>query len=137
MTIQKEIILPSMPEGFHLVTRLLEEQLPELPDKGLVNFFLMHTSAALTITENADPSVRVDLNNYFRNKVPEGEKYFTHTAEGPDDMPAHIKSALLGVSVTIPVRQGRLQLGTWQGICLCEFRKYGGKRIVTATIFGE
>jgi secondary thiamine-phosphate synthase enzyme len=127
--------LPQQRRGAHLVTRLVEQRLGNLPDLGFVNLFLMHTSAALTINENADPSVRTDLTASLDRLVKEREPFYTHTYEGDDDMPAHIKSSLLGVSLTIPISGGRLHMGTWQGIYLCEFRETGGARNITATIY--
>lgn len=111
--------------------------LPDLPDVGLLNLFIKHTSAALTINENADPDVRVDMKSIFDRLVKAREPYYTHTFEGDDDMPAHAKASIIGPSVTIPIAHGRLNLGTWQGIYLCEFRDYGGARKIVATISGE
>ena len=132
---QISIQLPPHERGFHLITREIINQLPTLPKVGLFNLFIQHTSAGLTINENADPSVRVDFESIFNKLVPENEPYLTHTLEGPDDMPAHIKAALVGSSVTIPISNGALNLGTWQGIYLCEFRNYGGGRKLVATIY--
>ena len=132
---QIKIQLPPYKRGFHLITREVLQQLPNLPKAGLLNVFIQHTSAGLTINENADPSVRVDFESIFNKLVPENEPYLTHTLEGPDDMPAHIKAALVGSSVTIPISEGALNLGTWQGIYLCEFRNYGGRRKLVATIY--
>lgn len=132
---QFEIRLPSFRRGFHLVTRHIESQLNNLPEKGLVNIFINHTSAGLTINENADPTVRTDMEKYFDRYVPENESYFDHTMEGPDDMPAHIKATFTGSSVTIPVTNHRLSLGTWQGIYLGEFRNHGGSRRLTVTVY--
>ncbi len=132
---QFEIKLPAFKRGFHLVTRHITEKLDQLPETGLVNIFVHHTSAGLMINENADPSVRVDLESSFNHLVPERMSYYTHTMEGDDDMPAHIKSALTGVSLTIPVEDHRLKLGTWQGIFLCEFRDHAGSRKVTLTVY--
>ena len=134
---QKEISLPAKPKGFHLVTRIIEEQLPELPMKGILHVFILHTSAGLTLNENADPDVRTDLDMAFDELAPENHPKYTHTAEGPDDMPAHIKSSLVTSSVSIPVHDGRLVLGTWQGIYLCEFRMHGGSRKLFLTLTGE
>ena len=133
---QFEIKLPPFSRGFHLVTHHIESRLKNLPEKGLVNIFIRHTSAGLTINENADPTVRSDMEQYFDRYVPENEPYYDHTMEGPDDMPAHIKSTLTGSSVTIPVTNGRLNLGTWQGIYLCEFRNRASSRKLTITIYG-
>ena len=122
MILQKELILVPRKRGFHLITTEILEQLETLPNVGLLHLFIKHTSAGLTINENADPSVRVDFESVFNKMVPENEPFLTHTIEGSDDMPAHIKSTLVGSSVTIPISNGRLNLGTWQGIYLCEFR---------------
>lgn len=127
--------LKARPRGFHLVTREILSQLPELPEQGLLNLFVRHTSCGLSINENADPDVRADMERIFNHLVPEGQPYYNHTLEGEDDMPAHAKSTLTGVSLTIPISGGRLALGTWQGIYLCEFRDYGGARSVMATIY--
>lgn len=134
--IQRKISLPAYKRGFHLITHLVEEALPELADcqTGMLNIFIQHTSASLTINENADPSVRRDLADYFNRAVPENDPNYTHTYEGEDDMPAHIKSALLDVSINIPVSKGRLALGTWQGLYLCEHRNYGGSRNLVLTL---
>jgi len=132
---QITIQLPPFERGFHLITREIMGQLPTLPQIGLFNLFIKHTSAGLSINENADPSVLVDFESIFNKLVPENEPYLTHTLEGPDDMPAHIKAALVGSSVTIPISNGALNLGTWQGIYLCEFRNYGGSRTLVATIY--
>jgi len=134
MITQKELRLESRKRGFHLITREIESQL-EFPEKGLLNLFIQHTSAGLTINENADPSVRVDFESIFNQMVPENQSFYTHTMEGSDDMPAHIKSSIVGVSLNIPIRNHRLALGTWQGIYLCEFRDYGGARRILATIY--
>ena len=123
--------------GCHLITREVLEHLPHpLPQTGLLNLFVQHTSCALTINENADPDVRTDLSQIMDRLVREREPYYDHTMEGPDDMPAHAKSSLFGVSLTIPITDGRLALGTWQGIYLCEFRNHGGNRRIVATIYG-
>ncbi len=135
MITQKEIILPSYPRGYHLITREVLQKLEPLPPLGIFHLYIKHTSAGLTINENADPSVRVDFESIFNRLVPENEPYLTHTIEGPDDMPAHIKSTLVGSSVSIPITNGRLNLGTWQGIFLCEFRNHGGSRKLIATIY--
>lgn len=134
MVTQVEIKLPPFSKGFHLITDIIVRQLPQLPAMGILHLFIKHTSAGLTINENADPSVRTDINEFFNRLVPEDLAYFTHTIEGPDDMPAHIKSLLIGYSVSIPISEGRLNLGTWQGIYLCEFRNRGGARRMVATI---
>ena len=133
---QKSIRLPAVPRGFHLITDLLEAQVPELEtiEVGLAHIFIQHTSASLTISENADPTVRKDFESHFNQMVPENAPYYRHTSEGSDDMPAHLKAALLGTSVTIPITKGRFNLGTWQGIYLCEHRNHGGKRTVIVTL---
>ena len=132
---QQLIVVPARCRGYHLITSMILKKLGELPDAGLLNLFIQHTSAALTINENADPSVRTDFESAVNRIVPEGASYYTHTLEGNDDMPAHVKSSLFGPSLTIPVRDGRLALGTWQGIYLCEFRDYGGDRRILATLY--
>lgn len=132
---QKELILAPRKRGFHLITTEVLSQLESLPNRGVFHLFIKHTSAGLTINENADSSVRVDFESYFNKIVPENEPFLTHTIEGSDDMPAHIKSTLSGSSVTIPITEGRLNLGTWQGIYLCEFRNHGGRRKLVATIY--
>ncbi len=136
---QTEIQLPAKPRGFHLVTNEIIKKLPELQQfkVGIINLFIKHTSASLTINENADPSVRADFEAYFNKAVPENEPYYTHLDEGSDDMPAHIKSSLLSTSLNIPISNGRLNIGTWQGIYLCEHRNYGGNRKIIVTINGE
>ncbi|MCC8113623.1 MAG: secondary thiamine-phosphate synthase enzyme YjbQ [Bacteroidales bacterium] len=134
---QIEIQLEPRRRGFHLVTREVVSQLGELPRVGLLNLFIQHTSASLTINENADPDVRRDMESIFNHLVPERQPYYQHTLEGDDDMPAHAKASLLGPSLTIPISHGRLALGTWQGIYLCEHRDYGGARRLIATICGE
>ncbi len=121
-------------KGFHLITSEVTEKLPPLPQTGLLHLFIRHTSAALTLNENADPDVRSDLESIFNHLIPEGQPYYTHTLEGNDDMPAHAKATLAGASVSIPITEGRLNLGTWQGIYLCEFRRQGGRRTLVATI---
>jgi len=131
---QKEIKLKARSRGFHLITKEIESQI-KLPEKGLVNLFIKHTSAGLTINENADPSVRVDFETVFNKMIPENDPNYIHTMEGPDDMPAHIKSSLTGVSLTIPIVDYRLGLGIWQGIYLCEFRNYGGSRSILITTY--
>jgi secondary thiamine-phosphate synthase enzyme len=131
---QFEIVLPSFPRGFHLVTAEIARQLGDLPDAGLLHLFIQHTSAGITINENADPTVRMDFETVFNRLVPEGSGQYVHTMEGPDDMPAHIKASLVGQSVTVPISGGRLNMGIWQGIYLCEFRNHGGRRKVMATI---
>jgi secondary thiamine-phosphate synthase enzyme len=137
--IQTEIRLAARPRGFHLVTDEIVAGVPELSSLqvGLALVFLQHTSASLTLNENASPDVRRDFAVWFDRAVPDGADYFAHTLEGPDDMPAHIKTSLTGTSLTLPVRGGRLALGTWQGIYLCEHRSNGGERRVLVTAFGE
>lgn len=139
MWIQKDIILTPKSRGFHLVTREILQQLPELRDfhVGLAHIFIQHTSASLSLNENADPTVRQDMEAHFNQMVPENMPYYIHTYEGPDDMPAHIKAALLGSSVMVPVTNGRFNLGTWQGIYQCEHRDHGGRRRLIITIQGE
>jgi secondary thiamine-phosphate synthase enzyme len=137
--IQREISFRPVPRGFHLVTREVVEALPELRELrvGLAHLFIRHTSASLTLNENASPDVRRDFRTWFDVVVPEEAPFWTHTDEGPDDMPAHIKTALLGPSLSLPVRDGGLALGTWQGIYLCEHREHGGARSLLATLWGE
>jgi secondary thiamine-phosphate synthase enzyme len=137
--LQREITLEARPRGFHLVTREVLSALPELGDvrAGLLHLFLRHTSASLTLNENASPDVRRDFASWFDDAVPEDAPYWTHTVEGPDDMPAHIKASLLGPSLSLPVSGGRLAVGTWQGIYLCEHRERGGPRSLLATLQGE
>ena len=134
---QVEFELQSRRRGFHLVTGEILRNLPQLPKTGLLNLFIKHTSAALSINENADPDVRTDMESIFNRLVKEREPYYEHTLEGDDDMPAHAKSTIVGVSLTIPISKARLNLGIWQGIYLCEFRDYGGNRTIVATIMGE
>lgn len=136
---QKIISLKSRPRGFHLVTREILDQLPEISSLqvGLLHLFIQHTSASLTINENADPTVRTDFENFFNQAVPENEPYYQHTLEGSDDLPAHIKGSLLGFSLSIPIANGSLVMGTWQGIYLCEHRNHGGSRTLVATVHGE
>jgi len=131
--------LPRFRRGFHLVTHLIEENAPELKniDVGLAHVFIHHSSAGLTLNENADPTVRADFESHFNKMVPENAPYYQHTYEGSDDMPAHIKASLLGSSVTIPITKGRLNLGTWQGIYLCEHRNHASGRQITVTIQGD
>ncbi len=139
MWLQKEIKLSPRKRGFHLVTDEILRQLPELRklDIGLLNVFIKHSSASLTINENADPTVRVDFESYFNHAVPENEPYYQHVFEGSDDMPAHLKSSILGSSLNIPVTNGDLNLGIWQGIYLCEHRNHGGARSIVLTLQGE
>jgi len=135
---QKQLKLPSYPRGFHLITSIILEQLPEIKEisTGMLQVFIKHTSASLTINENADSSVGQDMESHINVMVPENAPYYIHTYEGPDDMPAHIKSSLMGSSVQIPITDGRLNLGTWQGIFLCEHRNHGGPRNLVITAFG-
>ena len=134
---QVEFDLQSRRRGFHLITGEILRNLPPLPEVGLLHLFIKHTSAGLSINENADPDVRMDMESIFNHLVKEREPYYQHTLEGNDDMPAHAKSSIIGTSVTIPITHGKLNLGTWQGIYLCEFRDYGGNRRMVATISGE
>ncbi len=137
--IQREIRLDPRPRGFHLVTREVLAALPELEDVavGLLHLWIRHTSASLTVNENASPDVRRDFESWFNEAVREDAPYWTHTDEGPDDMPAHVKASLLGPSLALPVAHGRLALGTWQGIYLCEHRDRGGSRSIVATLNGD
>jgi secondary thiamine-phosphate synthase enzyme len=134
MVEQEEITLPQLGRGFHLINSYIETRLPPLPDNGLVNIYLHHTSAALAINENADPTVRMDFESFLNKMVPENEPIYKHTIEGPDDMPAHLKSSFFGQSITIPVKNRRLHMGTWQGIYLCEFRNHPQRRRLTITV---
>ncbi len=139
MWVQKEIACQARKRGFHLVTEEILTQLVDLQrfEVGLAHFFIQHTSASLAINENADPSVRVDMEAFFNRAIPENEPYYTHILEGADDMPAHIKAVTIGSELTIPIHHGRLMLGVWQGIYLGEHRDYGGKRKIIATLSGE
>lgn len=134
---QTEFTLKPRTRGFHLISNEIISQLPQLPKNGLLNLFVKHTSCGLCINENADPDVRIDMEGIFNHIVPENQPYFCHTLEGSDDMPAHAKSVISGVSLSIPITNGRLNLGTWQGIYLCEYRSHGGPRRIVATIIGE
>jgi len=136
---QTSIPLQAKPRGFHLITREVVSQLPELAEFniGLAHFFIQHTSASLTINENADPDVRRDMESHFNQFVPQNQPYYEHTLEGADDMPAHIKASTLGSSISIPICNGRLALGTWQGIYLGEHRDHGGSREIIITLNGE
>ncbi len=138
MWLQTELTLEPRPRGFHLVTGEVLRALPELErvEVGLLHLLILHTSASLALNENASPDVRRDFETWFSQAVPERAPYWTHTLEGPDDMPAHIKAALLGPSLTLPVTRGKLALGTWQGIYLCEHRNHGGPRSLIATAWG-
>lgn len=132
--LQVIITLPKYERGFHIITDVIEKELPTLPEVGLLHLFIQHTSAGICINENADPTVLTDLNNWFNKNVKENEPYYRHTYEGPDDMPAHIKSILTGTEITIPITNRMLNLGTWQGVYLGEFRNFGGHRKIIATI---
>ena len=139
MWIQKEISLNPRPRGFHLITNEILQNIQEIGDIsiGTMEIFIKHTSASLTINEDADPTVRDDFESHFNQIVPENAPYYKHTIEGPDDMPSHLKSSILGSSVTIPITNGTLNLGTWQGIYLCELRNHGGSRSVVLTLTGK
>lgn len=139
MWIQKEMSIRGKRRGFHLITHEIENNIPEISQlsTGLLHVFIKHTSASLTISENADPSVRVDLEAYFSRLAPENAPYYTHTYEGSDDMPSHLKNCILGSSVTIPITNGRLNLGTWQGVYLCEHRNHASARNLVLTAQGE
>ena len=139
MWFQKEVTFKARSRGFHLVTDEVLNQLPEIKSIkiGMMNVFIKHTSASLTINENAAPEVRLDLESYFNHAVPENEPYYRHLDEGSDDLPAHIKASILDCSLNIPIKNGRPNLGIWQGIYLCEHRNHGGKRVVVVTINGE
>jgi secondary thiamine-phosphate synthase enzyme len=134
MTRQQTITLPPYPRGFHLITPLVAEAAGKLPDAGVMHILIQHTSAGLTLNENADPSVRHDFESFMNHLVPENHPLYSHVFEGADDMPAHLKASLIGSSVSIPITSGRLNLGTWQGIYLCEFRDHGGSRRLVITI---
>lgn len=133
---QKEFVLTPHRRGFHLITEEIIHHLPQLPQTGLLNLFIKHTSAGLSINENADPDVQIDLEAIFNRLVKEREPFYQHTCEGDDDMPAHAKSTLVGTTLNIPITNGRLNMGIWQGIYLCEFRNRGGGRKIVATIIG-
>jgi secondary thiamine-phosphate synthase enzyme len=134
---QTEINLMPRRRGFYLITKELESRISPLPNAGIAVFFIRHTSAALTLNENVDPSVRVDFESFMDKMVPDGDHLFTHLGEGSDDMSAHLKASLIGATVTVPIVDGRLHLGTWQGIYLCEFRNFGISRKISVTIIGE
>lgn len=131
---QVEFQLKARSRGFHIITSEILEHLPPLPHNGILHLFIKHTSAGLTINENADPSVLTDFENVYNKMVPENMPFLTHTMEGPDDMPAHIKVSMIGSSISMPITNGQLNFGTWQGIYLCEFRNKGGRRKIVATI---
>lgn len=139
MWLQKSITISAKKRGFHLITDEIEQQIPQISSisVGLLHVFIQHTSASLTINENADPTVRMDMESHFNQFVPERAPYYRHDYEGDDDMPAHIKASVLGSSVTIPIQHGRLALGTWQGIYLGEHRDHGGARKLIVTLHGE
>jgi secondary thiamine-phosphate synthase enzyme len=132
---QKEITLPRFQRGYHLITSLIEERLPELPEKGLLHILVKHTSAGITLNENADPTVRTDFEGFINKMIPEHDSVYVHTYEGSDDMPAHLKSSVIGAEITIPITNHRLNLGTWQGIYFCEFRNFGGSRRIVLSIY--
>ncbi len=132
---QKEITLPQFKRGYHLITSFIEKNLPPLPEKGLLHIMVKHTSAGITINENADPSVRTDFESFMNKMIPENDPVYIHTYEGSDDMPAHLKSSVIGAEITIPVTNHRLNLGIWQGIYFCEFRNYGGVRKLVLTLY--
>ena len=131
---QLEIKLPQFKRGYHLITSLIEKNLPKLPEKGLLHILVKHTSAGITINENADPSVRTDFESFINKMIPENDPVYVHTYEGSDDMPGHLKSSVIGAEITIPITNHRLNLGTWQGIYFCEFRNNGGSRKIVATV---
>jgi secondary thiamine-phosphate synthase enzyme len=135
---QKEFTLASSGRGFHLITKQILNEMPLIGEinQGFLQVFIKHTSAALTINENADPTVRKDFESHFNKMIPENAPYYQHTMEGPDDMPAHLKSSVLGCSIMIPITSGKLNLGTWQGVYLCEHRNFGGRRDLVLTAFG-
>jgi secondary thiamine-phosphate synthase enzyme len=135
MVEQIEIVLPKLFRGYHLITGMIERNLPDLPDKGLINIFIQHTSAAITINENADPTVRDDFETVLNKIFPDNIHLYSHSIEGTDDMPAHLKSSVIGQSITIPITDHKLNLGIWQGIYLCEFRNRGGARKLIITIY--
>ena len=137
--IQKEITISSKPRGFHSITNEVVSQFPAIGElqNGICQIFIKHTSASLTINEDADPTVRLDFESHFNELVPENQSYYQHTIEGPDDMPAHLKASILGSSVQIPITNGKLNMGTWQGIYLCEHRNHTGSRKLVLTIWGE
>ena len=134
MITQKEIRLPQFRRGYHLITSLIEKNLEELPEKGLLHILVKHTSAGITLNENADPTVRSDFEGFIDKMIPENDPVYVHTYEGSDDMPGHLKSSVIGAELTIPITNYRLNLGTWQGIYFCEFRNHGGSRKIVVTI---
>ena len=133
---QKEITLPDFRRGYHLITRIIEDNLPDMPSTGLLHILVKHTSAGITLNENADPTVRTDFEGFMNKLIPDNDPVYVHTYEGDDDMPAHLKSSVIGAGVTIPITNRRLNMGTWQGIYFCEFRNYGGPRFIVLTVFG-
>lgn len=135
MIYQKEITLPGFKKGYHLITSEIIDSLPELPAAGLLHIFVKHTSAGITLNENADPTVRKDFESFMSRMVPESSSVYIHTDEGSDDMPAHLKSSIFGAGLTIPITGHSLNLGTWQGIYFCEFRNFGGPRELVLTVF--
>jgi secondary thiamine-phosphate synthase enzyme len=137
MTKQIQISLPPFPRGYHLITQLIEKELDNMPKEGILHVFIKHSSAGLTINEDADPTVRADFESFLNDLIPENHPLYRHTMEGPDDMPAHLKASLMGSSVSIPITNGRLNLGTWQGIYLCEFRNHGGSRKLVLTMIAS
>jgi secondary thiamine-phosphate synthase enzyme len=132
---QIEITLPPFKRGYHLITSFIEKHLPSLPEKGLLHILVKHTSAGITLNENADPSVRTDFETFINKMIPEDDPAYIHIYEGSDDMPAHLKSSVIGAEITIPVTHHKLNLGTWQGIYFCEFRNHGGSRRLVLTIY--
>jgi secondary thiamine-phosphate synthase enzyme len=136
MIFQKEITLRGFSRGFHLITRIVEDNIGDLPEKGLLNILVKHTTAAVVINENADPSVRSDFRSFTDRFIPDNSSLYSHTLEGPDDMSSHLKSSVFGQSLTIPITNKRLNLGMWQGIYFCEFRNSGGPRNLVLTVFG-
>ncbi|MBB4079644.1 secondary thiamine-phosphate synthase enzyme [Lewinella aquimaris] len=136
MVAQTSFRLTARPRGFHVVTGEITRNLPPLPETGLLHLFIQHTSAAITVNEAADPDVLVDFESIFNKLVPENMPFLVHTLEGPDDMPAHIKAAMIGNTITLPITNGRINLGTWQGIYLCEFRNRASARSLVATVYG-
>ncbi|MDA3822421.1 MAG: secondary thiamine-phosphate synthase enzyme YjbQ [Bacteroidales bacterium] len=135
MVFQTEFSIEARSRGYHLITREVVKRLPEIKGDGILHVFIKHSSAGLTLNENADPSVRVDFEGFMDALIPENHSVYTHTYEGSDDMPAHLKSSILGTSVSIPITKGKVNLGTWQGIYLCEFRNYGGPRKIVLTLY--
>ncbi len=132
---QKEITLPQFRRGYHLITSFIEKNLSKLPEKGLLHILVKHTSAGVTINENADPTVRTDFESFINKMIPENDSVYVHTYEGDDDMPAHLKSTVIGAEVTVPITNQRLNLGIWQGIYFCEFRNFGGARRLVLTVY--